>query len=196
MNFMAKFVHDIKSGGEFVSENSKLACKERATLIAFNLINEAVLFSTMKTFADRSEFPLKRTAIKFLTKFISSVATGDTDPLNKYFKRHANPELFEQEALRYAQKCRSSIFAVFGRYTDENAFRAQRVAATRSSNLHIREDVKANVLFALFETAYTYRLCKYVRVAANFPTPPPSLPDSFASLPHRRKRCPQKLLSI
>jgi hypothetical protein len=164
-NVSHKFIRDIKSSGEYASPKVKASCRERAKLICFNEINVRILFPTIKRCAALSEhFSIKRSVIKFLIKFLRLVGTGDIAPLQKIFRRSSNPAGFEKDAIHYANKCRTHMIDHMDRYTNELGIRAQRGAANtaRGTDRLVREEVQASALFSLFQTAYTYRLCKFV----------------------------------
>lgn len=161
----SRFVREIKKNGEYISPKIKSSCRERAMLLLFHLVNLRMLFPAIRQCYAKSDFPIKRNVIKFITKFISLVATGDIASLNKYFRRSPDPESFQRLTLKYAEKCRQMVVKFMPRYTDEKAIKAQRgaVTITLAEELLMREEIKAHILWALFQSAYTYRLCSYVR---------------------------------
>jgi hypothetical protein len=159
-----------RKNGEFVSDNTKLSCKQRAGLLVLGLVWKKFRFPVFKEMALRSQFAIKRPVIKFLNKFMMFTLNGDVAPLRTYFDRYHDPKAFETMARKYADKFRTSIYATAAKLARKDGIKAQRGATviTSASEVAQREEIRAVALFNLFKVAHTYRLCEFVSFAADF----------------------------
>eukprot|EP01122_Echinamoeba_exundans_P014002 TRINITY_DN6251_c0_g1_i1.p1 TRINITY_DN6251_c0_g1~~TRINITY_DN6251_c0_g1_i1.p1 ORF type:complete len:497 (-),score=74.97 TRINITY_DN6251_c0_g1_i1:1260-2750(-) len=158
-------VQKIKKNGEFVSENTKISCQQRAGLLLRSLAWKHYAFPAFKEAALKSQFPIKRSVIKFLNKFILFTLNGDIAPLRRFFDRYHDPKAFEKKARKYAEKCRMLVYSTGVKMSKPEGIKAQRGAffITSASEVAQREETRAVALFNLFQTAYTYRLCEFTQ---------------------------------
>lgn len=154
-----------KSRGVSVTDDDKARCREKAYLAMFVLVNRNVIFPAVKAAAAKNPLPIEKNVQEFFYSFVEFVATDDIEPLKPLFSKSKDSAGFERLARSYAQKWKPRIIAAMVEYTDLGSLRAQRAVAHRSAKAHIgiRDEMMASALAGIFETAHTFRLCKYTQ---------------------------------